>query len=97
MAEEIYKLIYLIEKDKSEVRILGEIFYQRNKSKGYYIYNNQRYPLKEKIETKKLKLNKENEFRILMIFKKQIFDKSLMFKDCILLLSFFQITHIDKL
>ena len=93
MAEEIYKLIYLIEKDKSEIRILGEIFYQRNKLNGYYIYNNQRYPLKEKIETKKLKLNKENEFRILMIFKKQIFDKSLMFKDCILLLSFFQITH----
>ena len=50
MAEEIYKLIYLIEKDKSEIRILGQIFYQRNKFKGYLIYDNQRYPLKEKIE-----------------------------------------------
>ena len=70
MDEEIYRLIYLIEKDKSEIRILGKIFYQMNKSKGNLIYNNKRYPLKEKIETKKLKLNKENEFRILMIFKK---------------------------
>ena len=37
MTEEIYRLIYLIEKDKSEIRILGEIFYQRNKLNGYLI------------------------------------------------------------
>ena len=95
MTEEIYRLIYLIEKDKSEIRILGETFYQKNKLNGYYIYNNQRYPLKEKIETKELKLNKENEFRALMIFKKKIFNKSFMFKDCISLLSFSQITNND--
>ena len=87
---EIYKLTYLIEKEQNEIRLLGEPFYQRNKLNGYIMYNNQKIPLKAKIETKELKLTKENEFKIKIIFTRPIYNKRFMFKDCTLLFSFSQ-------
>ena len=87
---EVYKLTYIIQKEQNEIRLLGEPFYQRNKLNGYIMYNNQKIPLKEKVETKELKLTKENELKIKIIFTKPIYNKSFMFKDCTLLFSFSQ-------
>ena len=82
---EIYDLVYKIEKDKSHIRILGEEFFKKNKLYGYFIYNNIRFKLKEKIETKNIK---EEEFKIELRFLIKINNKSKMFKDCISLTKF---------
>ena len=82
---EIYKLLYKNEKDKKYTRILGEDFFQRNKITGYFIYNNIKYKLKEKIVIKNLN---EDEIKIEMRFFKIIYNKNSMFKDCTSLIQF---------
>ena len=78
MEEEIYELIYKIDKKNKYLRILGEKFYIRNKLSGYFIFKNKKYPLKDKIIIKNIK---ENEIKIYLIFIKVVLDKSYMFSD----------------
>ena len=66
------------------LRILGEEFYKKNKSYGYYVYKNQKLKLEELIETKNIN---EDKFKIKIIFNKIIYDKSYMFKDCVSLIA----------
>ena len=73
---EIYKLLYKNEKDKKYTRILGEDFFKRNKITGYFIYNNIKYKLKEKIVIKNLN---EDEIKIEMRFFKIIYNKNFQF------------------
>ena len=84
---EIYELVFKIEKGKSHIRILGEKFFNRNISSSYFIYNNMRFILKDKLESEKIK-EKEGEFKIIMIFLKSINNKSFMFQDCESLIKF---------
>ena len=42
MEVERYELVYKIEKNKTRLRLLGEEFYQRNKSSGHIIYKNKK-------------------------------------------------------
>ena len=65
------------------LRILGEEFYKKNKSYGYYVCKNQKLKLVELIETKNIN---EDKFKIKIIFNKIIYDKSYMFKDCVSLI-----------
>ena len=82
---EIYYLKYKIEKYETHVRLLGEEFYIRNKIAGYFIYNNSKYKLQEKIETRNIK---EDELKIELRFFKRIYNKRFMFKDCNSLIKF---------
>ena len=90
---EKYKIIYKIDKKNKNLRLLGHEFYQRNKNRGYYILNNQKQSLVEKLE---IKNNIKNEIKIHFIFYKKIYNKSLMFKDCISLLKISEVNNVDK-
>ena len=75
---EKYELFFKMKKYKSHLRILGEEFFNRNRISGYYIHENKRCKLVDKIETKTLK---KSEIRIKMIFSRIILNKSFMLKD----------------
>ena len=49
MEIELYKLVYKIEKEKGDLRLLGEEFFIRNKIKGIMVYKRKKFKLKEKI------------------------------------------------
>ena len=76
---EKYQLIYKIDKNKSSIRLLGEIFFRRNRTSGYFIINNRSIPLSEKLDTKNIK---KGELKVYLIFHNIINNKSHMFEDC---------------
>jgi len=80
MEIEVYKMIYKMEKDKYNLRILGEVFKNNNKNKAKIIINNKKYPLNDVLSIENIRQNK-----ILMILSKNIYNKSCMFKNCELL------------
>ena len=88
MEIELYELVYKIEKEKGDLRLLGEEFFIRNKIKGIMVYKRKKFKLKEKIPFNELKNIKDNELKIEMIFFNKIYNKSYMFKNCISLLKF---------
>ena len=55
---EIYKLVYIIEKENDYLSLLGKAFYRRNRIRGYFIYNGRKFLIKEKIKTKNIKKHK---------------------------------------
>ena len=75
-----------------EIRILGKTFVENNQNKGYIIYKNKKYMLKEKFKIKE----KRNILKIHMIFRNDICNLSEMFKDCYNLLSFDEIKDFDN-
>ena len=84
---EIYKLTYKIirlEELLKDIRILGEIFFNNNKTFGLMFINNKISPLKDTIPIKDIKGDK---LTIKIIFFKNIRNKSFMFKDCFFLKS----------
>ena len=89
---EKYQLVYKIKKNKNCIRLLGNIFFNRNKTSGYFIYNNGKHPLKEKFETRTIKKEK---LKIYLIFHKIITNKSYMFQECEDLLYFNQYNSED--
>ena len=93
MEKEKYECIYIVDKSKSHIKLLGSDFYKRNRIYGQILYNNKNKPLIDKIETKNLN---KNTIRIIFIFFRDIFDKSLMFQDCESLFKFTEIINIDK-
>ena len=88
MEFEYFKLIYIIDKNKSPLRLLGEEFYKDNKQNGFFIYKNKKHQLQEKFDVSNVKAK---ELKIIIIFYKMITDKSYMFKDCVSLLKLFQV------
>ena len=88
MEVEKYELIYKIDKNSKELRLLGKSFFQKNKLNGYFIYNNKKIKLIDIIGTKNIQ---ENEIKIDLVFYNKIYNKSFMFKDCISLLKFSEI------
>ena len=80
MESEKYELIYKIDRNEIDIRLLGEKFCKRNKIFSKIIYNNKKLPLIDTIEIKNIK--EENKFKIYVIFYKIILNKSFMFKDC---------------
>ena len=84
MEVEKYTMIYKLEKDMKELRILNEKFVESNINKGFLILKNQRYYLDSLIEIHK---RENEEIKIIMILNKNVYNKSYMFKDCKYLLS----------
>ena len=80
MEVEVFKMIYKMEKDKYNLRILGEVFKNNNKNKAKIIINNKKYPLNDVLSIENIRSKK-----ILMILSKNIYNKSCMFKNCELL------------
>ena len=78
-------MIYKIEDNKNNLRVLGKEFAKKNKNKGKLIINNKKFSLNEMISVKDITKNK-----ILMILYENISNKSFMFKDCYSLESFSQ-------
>ena len=91
MEVEKYKMIYKIDKNNGNSRILGELFVKNNKNKLKLIINNKQCKLKDIISIKNIKGDK---FKIKVISCNNIFNKSFMFKDCI---SLIQIKLLDNL
>ena len=77
MELEIFKLTHKKEIKANNLRILGEEFVKNNKNKGKLIINNKKYPLKVFISDYVLK-----ERKIKMILRKDIYNKSCLFKNC---------------
>ena len=95
MESEIYELVYKIEKDKNDIRLLGNEFFIRNKYRGIIVYKSRKYKLIEKIPIEKIKNINDKYLKIKMIFHNRIYNKSFMFKNCVSLISFsFQINKI---
>ena len=82
MEKVIYKMIYKIEKTKTDgfYKVLGEEFVENNKDKAKLIINNKIYELSEKIRINNLK----NGYfiKVKLIFFNDIFDRSFMFDGC---------------
>ena len=93
MEIERYELIYKNDKSKSHIRLLGEEFFQRNKTFGNFIYKNKKFRLLEKIETKNIK---EDELKFDIIFYKIIYNKSYMFENCETLLKISEFNKEEK-
>ena len=93
MEYERYELVYNIDKNEEYLRLLGEEFYQKNKTFGNFFYKNRKYRLVEKIKTNNLK---QDELKIDIIFYKIIYNKRCMFKDCESLIKFSQPKIKDK-
>ena len=93
MEFERYQLVYKIDHNKKYIRLLGEIFFERNKKYGNIFYNHKKFPLMEKFETSNLK---KKELKIDLIFYKINYNKSFMFKDCDSLTSFQKYNIKDK-
>ena len=55
MKMNLYHMVYKIGKNKSDIRILGKKFVENNGNKGYLIYNNKKFSLKEAMQMKKTK------------------------------------------
>ena len=85
MEVEKYKMIYKIDKRNENLRLLGEQFVKNNKNKIKLIINNKQCKSKELISIDNIKADK---FKIKMVTKNNIFNKSFMFRDCISLLEF---------
>ena len=58
MEIEVYKMIYKMEKDKYNLRILGEVFKNNNKNKAKIIINNKKYPLNDVLSIENIRQNK---------------------------------------
>ena len=85
MEMERYKMFYENKNNHQSIRILGEEFVKNNKNKGYIIYNNKKYPLQKLLSCQNFKNDK---LKIMMLLSKDCYNKSCMFKDCSLLITF---------
>ena len=79
MEVEKYRLIYKINNNKKNIRILGKDFVKNNKNKGKLIFLNRKYPL-EDIFT--IKTGKENIFKLGIMLNQTVTNRSSMFKGC---------------
>ena len=77
MEKEKYECIYIVDKSKSHIKLLGSDFYKRNRIYGQILYNNKNKPLIDKIETKNLN---KNTIRIIFIFLEIYLIKTSCFK-----------------
>ena len=93
MEIEKYELIYKINKKESQMRLLGELFWRRNRLLGHFIYKNRKIALRNIIETKNLF---GDELVIDLIFYKKIYNKGQMFFNCNSLLKIRQVNKVDK-
>ena len=93
MEVERYRLIYKIDKSKTDLRLLGDKFFERNKGFGNFLYKNRRIKLQEIIAIDNIK---EDELQLDLLFYKKIYNKSFIFKDCEKLLKIFIINDEDK-
>jgi surface protein len=71
--------------DDKTTRVLGKEFVRNNKNKGKFIIKNKKYDLIEFIDTTNIE---EDEIKIKLVLKDNIYDKSCMFKDCESLIKF---------
>ena len=82
---ERFELVYKINKNEQQLRILGDRFFRRNKYNGKILDKNRLYPLKDILTIKNVK---ECTIKINIIFNKMIYNKSFMFDNCYSLLKF---------
>ena len=85
MEMERYRMFYEIKKKSNYIRILGEEFVKNNKNKGYIIYKHKKYPLQGLLA---FQHPKNDKLKIQMLLSKDCYNKSCMFKDCSLLITF---------
>ena len=86
METEIYKMVYKINKNMTNLTILGEEFAKNNKNKGKLVIKNKKFRLKNII---KIEDNKKTIFKIKMILRRNIYNKCSLFKNCDSLLQFY--------
>ena len=86
---ELYSMTYKLEKNQTNLRILGKEFVNNNKNKGFLIIDNKKMHLKEIVQIKKSK--------IYMMLNKNIYNKNCLFKNCNLLESFSKIIPDDDI
>ena len=87
---ELNKMIYKIEENANYIRILGQQFVKKNKNKGKLIIRNKKLFLNDIISLEDF--TNINKIKIFMILNEPITDKSCMFKDCLTLESFEQLS-----
>jgi len=85
MEKEIYRIIYKVDRNKEQIRILYTDFVKNNKNKGKLIIKNIKYNYKDFIKINGIK---SNNIKIKMIFSHDICNASYMFKNCSSLLEF---------
>ena len=85
MEFEKYTMIYKIEQNETNLRIIGGKFVKNNKNKGKFVIKNKKYPIFEGL---RLFSKNNKKLKVKMILKKSIYNKSCMFKDCDLLETF---------
>ena len=83
------KLIYKLEEEEEEIKILGKQFIEKNKNKCYIIYKNKKYELNEYFKVEEM--NKNLEIKIKGI--NRITDISYMFYECSSLISIDDISN----
>ena len=82
---EIYELKYKVDRNKNYIKLLGDEFLNNNKLRGYYIYNQKKFRLDKRIETKNIT---KDRIKIKIIFLVKIYNKKFMFKECRELLNY---------
>lgn len=85
MEGETFIMIYRMDENKDNIRILGEKFVKNNVNKSKLIINNKKLKLKEFFKIKDIK---EDKLKIKLYLDKDVFNKGYIFKDCDLLLQF---------
>lgn len=78
-------MIYRMDENKDNIRILGEKFVKNNVNKSKLIINNKKLKLKEFFKIKDIK---EDKLKIKLYLDKDVFNKGYIFKNCDLLLQF---------
>ena len=84
MKMQTYKMIYKIEENNNDLRILGDKFVNNNHNKVYLIVKNKKSKLKDIITIQNKKIE---ELKIKMILLDKIYNRYYMFKDCEYLLN----------
>ena len=67
---ELYSMTYKLEKNQTNIRILGKEFVDNNRNKGFLIIDNKKMHLKEIVQIKKSK--------IYMMLNKNIYNKNML-------------------
>ena len=74
-----YKMMYKIQKNKHNIRILGNEFIKNNRNKGKLIIKNKKQYFREFSHLEKIN---EKQLKIKMILSNNIYNLSYMFKEC---------------
>ena len=79
MEFKVYKMLYKIKNPETRLKILGKNFVKNNLFKGKLIINNKKQKISESININGIRNDK---FKVKLLLKRNIYNKSYFFKDC---------------